>query len=63
MDKEWFVNVVPWLRIVIKIAAAVDRTKAALAVISEFPFRKHTKEMKDLIDALGVKENQGKGIP
>ncbi len=59
VDKNWIVNVAPWLRIVINIGAAWDPTKVLNGVIKEFPLPAHTKEMKDLIDALGKKEKEG----
>ncbi|KAI2490610.1 hypothetical protein MHU86_23962 [Fragilaria crotonensis] len=53
------VTVAPWLRIVVNIGAEWT-LKVALAVLKEFPlFPKKTKEMKALIDALGVKEKHG----
>ncbi len=59
VDKNWIVNVAPWLRIVVNIGAAWDKTKVLTAIIKEFPLHVHTKEMKDLIDALGKEEKHG----
>ncbi len=59
VDKNWIVNVAPWLRIVVNIGAAWDKTKVLTAIIEEFPLHVHTKEMKDLIDALGKEEKHG----
>jgi serine/threonine protein kinase len=59
VDKNWIVNVAPWLRIVVNIGAAWDKTKVLTAIIKEFPLHVHTKGMKDLIDALGKEEKHG----
>ncbi|KAI2497239.1 hypothetical protein MHU86_17246 [Fragilaria crotonensis] len=60
VDKQWIVMVVPLLQIAIDIAAAWDPLKVSPAVAKQFRIKQHTKEMKDLINALGVEEEHGK---
>jgi hypothetical protein len=60
VNRKWMVTVAPWLRIAINIAANWDPSKLAPAVLKEFQlFRKDTKEMKALIEALGKVDNDG----
>ncbi len=59
VNRKWVVKVLPWLQIVLDIAAELDPTKVASAVISAFPIVKHSKEMKALIDELKKEEKHG----
>ncbi|KAI2489347.1 hypothetical protein MHU86_25239 [Fragilaria crotonensis] len=63
VDRKWMVTVAPWLRIVVNIGAELD-LQSGVGRSQEFPlFPKKTKEMKSLIDALGVKENMVSSRP
>ncbi len=61
VEKQWFVDVAPWLRVLVNIAAESDPLKVSSNVLKEFPlFRKHSEEMKALIKVLEDEENRDK---